>query len=178
MQKHDAQPANESDPLSMKVVVVYEDMETGHRAMKICNHLHQFQGAEEQFRLSLWNYAIFRLPELRDLAAYDAAPAALIIVSTHGQGDVPQEVQDWFDLWLQRRIPQESALVAILDAPPDGDQCLSPIQVFLKKVADQAGMDFFCQHGESAGSQPGMDFPIVKFEALTPPVTSRPSIPR
>jgi hypothetical protein len=137
---------------------------------EICGHLHRFQGAEDQYRLSLWNYAIFRLPELRELAATEAA---FIIISTHGRREAPKELRLWFELWLARRTPLESALVAIMDAAPAAVSQLCPTQEYLEHIAERAGMDFFCQCGEPAETQSVMEFPIVKSESLDAPAVTR-----
>jgi hypothetical protein len=140
--------------------VVYEDLKAGQRAIKMCNHLNG-QGLDGNFRLSLWNFAIFRLPELRELAASDAAEAALILISTHGKQQLPAHVKAWFGLWLSQRFSREGTLVALLDESESGDAQTPQISAYLEDVARGSGMDFFCHRLGSSDTDPVLETPLI-----------------
>src|ERR1051325_10845877 len=127
------------------VVMLYEDFGTGKRARLtydfITDHLRQHC----EFKNNMWKFDVLRLPKLRKMAAAESAMADMIIVSMHGESNVPQEVKAWLNLWLEEKGDHPAALVALVDCQPHQvNDPQSPCSYF-REVARQGGLDFFLQ---------------------------------
>lgn len=119
---------------------------------------------ESDFNLSnkLWSFDLLRSPKIREFAARDTAEADMIIISAHGEGDLPEEIKAWLQRWLQRKKNDDGALVALVDNhPSSGDGC--PALTYLEQIASKAGMDFFA-HGAERRPDPRFEFPEARVE--------------
>ena len=72
-----------------RVVLVFEDFNTGRRAKEaydflVANLTHEWQVTSE-----MWKFELLSSPELRKMAAKDAAVANLVIVSSRGDRELP-----------------------------------------------------------------------------------------
>jgi hypothetical protein len=71
----------------------------------------------------------------------EVADAGMVIVSAHGGPQIPDGVKNWLQLWLNRRLGGECALVELLDK-----QCnLSPLPTELCPY-DGTAPDSFSGH--------------------------------
>jgi hypothetical protein len=146
-------PIDESEPElknnpTFNVVIVYEDFESGMRARMTWERClpdldHQFT-----IRSSMWKFDVLQLPRLRDIAAHDAAAADMVIISTHGEGELALAVRRWIELWLSQRANNSTALVALHDQNWTDDGKLSPVCAYLRRVAEKGNMDFFFKAGD------------------------------
>ena len=136
----------EANP-ALNVVIAYEDLETGKRAMKTYEYMVQQLGDECLFANQMWKFDVLAVPKLKEIAAKDAAAAEIIIVSAHEGRELPASVKAWIDLWLSYKT-EASALVGLFDAQTEAN----PVRTYLAAVARRAKIEFFCQPGIWPGS--------------------------
>jgi hypothetical protein len=136
----------EANP-ALNVVIAYEDLETGKRAMKTYEYMVQQLGDQCLFANQMWKFDVLAVPKLKEIAAKDAAAAEIIIVSAHEGRELPSEVKAWIELWLTFKT-EGSALVALFD----GEAAENPIRSYLAEIARRGKMEFFCQPGAWPGS--------------------------
>ena len=132
---------------ALNVVIAYEDLETGKRAMKTYEYMVQQLGDQCLFANQMWKFDVLAVPKLKEIAAKDAAAAEIIIVSAHANRELPTAVRDWIELWLAHKT-EASALVGLFDA----NTIENPIRTYLTEVARRAKIEFFCQPGLWPGS--------------------------
>jgi hypothetical protein len=131
----------EANP-ALNVVIAYEDLETGKRAMKTYEYMVQQLGDQCLFADQMWKFDVLAVPKLKEIAAKDAAAAEIIIVSAHEGNELPAQVKAWIEMWTAYKT-EASALVALFD----GETETNPIRTYLAEVARRAGIEFFCQPG-------------------------------
>ncbi len=136
----------ESNP-ALNVVIAYEDLETGKRAIKTYEHMVAQLGEECLFANQMWKFDVLAVPKLKEIAAKDATTAEIIIVSTHGRRELPAAVKGWLELALSCKT-ESTALVGLFD----GDATESPVRTYLADLAKRADIEFFCQPGIWPGS--------------------------
>jgi hypothetical protein len=134
------------EKLTMKskwsVLALYEDADARHLAVEFCDGLvHRFW-AESGFDLSWCDWNGLDHPISASEAAKKAHEADLIVVALSGQRIIPQHVKGWLDLAVQGRGEREGILVGLPDAQPGDDAAGAARQMYLRKLAHQAGMDY------------------------------------
>jgi hypothetical protein len=126
----------------LNVVIVYEDLETGRRAMKTYDYMVEHLGEQCLFANQMWKFDVLAVPKLREMAAKDAAAAEIIIVSGHAGNELPKEVRAWVDQWISYKT-HASALVGLFGS----ESVSNPARDYLATAAKRAGIEFFCQPG-------------------------------
>ena len=127
---------------ALNVVIAYEDLETGKRAMRTYEYMVQQLGNQCLFANQMWKFDVLALPKLREIAAKDAAAAEIIMVSAHEGRELPADVKSWIEMWLGYRTGA-TALVGLFD----GETELTPARTYLADVARRANIEFFSQPG-------------------------------
>jgi len=130
----------EGNPLN--VVIAYEDLETGKRAMKIYDYMVEHLGAHCLFTNQMWKFDVLAVPKLREIAAKDAAAAEIIIISAHEGRQLSTEFKAWVEQWLSYKT-QASALVGLFGS----ESVDNPVRDYLAGIAKRASIEFFCQPG-------------------------------
>ena len=87
-----------------------------------------------------------RTPQLRAIAAGEAAATDLVIVSVHHAETLPDEVKSWIDLWLKHKRSHPAVLLALFDPLHLGTS--GSIQVYLREVARRGNMEFLARSEE------------------------------
>ncbi len=94
----------------------------------------------------LWLLPELRTPQLRAIAAQEAAAADLVIISVHHAEALPKEIKLWIDLCVKQRGNRPGVLLAIFDPPYLGSS--SSIQACLHEVAQRGHMEFLARSEE------------------------------
>jgi hypothetical protein len=126
---------------AFKVVIAYEDLSTGRQAKEACNFVAENLSHKWQVTSQMWKFELLANRELREMAAEDAAMADLIIVSCHGERELPAGVGAWIELWAGQK-GGAVALVAVLDGAPGQAERAEHTQAYLAGVAIRARMEF------------------------------------
>jgi hypothetical protein len=124
-------------------VVAYEDLSTGSRASGFCQRLGTQLGHRSQITKNMWLVSELRSPQLRSIAAHEAARAHLVIVSLHDSGHLPEEVETWVEAWVRQKGSNPIVLVAIFDPVYRGAS--NQMLVFLKQTAKRGNMEFLVE---------------------------------
>ena len=127
---------------ALNVVIAYEDLETGKRAMKTYDYLVEHLGDQCLFANQMWKFDVLAVSKLREIAAKDAAAADMIIISAHEGNQLPHEVKAWIERWLGYKT-RASALVGLFGS----ESVDNPVRDYLAGVAKRARIEFFCQPG-------------------------------
>jgi hypothetical protein len=134
------------EKLTMKakwsILALYEDPDARQLAVQFCDGLMQRFWAESGFDLSWCDWKGLEHPVSAEEAAKKAREADLIIVALSGQGMIAQHVKGWLELAVQDRGEREGVLVGLPDAAPSYDAEAAVTQMYLRKLAHQAGMDY------------------------------------
>jgi hypothetical protein len=124
---------------SIKVIIVYDHLETAKRAEAIYERLsYSFHGSGFEFEQRLWRFDVLEDEGFCAEAARDAADADIVIVATHDDTELPKGVQNWLETSLEGHTGA-AALVALLQ------HASAPVTPYLQEVARRGGMDFFAQ---------------------------------
>ena len=133
-------------PTFFVVTTVYEDLRTGRRAEQFYHKLScQFDEEECTLQHNLWSFEVLKLAEVSDAAAKKAAASDFIIISMHGDSDLPRAVRDWFDRWLTIRSNGMAAMIVLLDSRAS-KQRRNSVQKSLRTMARSGGLDFVLAH--------------------------------
>jgi hypothetical protein len=127
---------------TFRVVNVYEDFTAAAQAKRAYDFLVANLTHEWRVTSQMWKFDLLCIPELRELAAEDAALADLIIVSCHGDGELSADVRAWIEMWLGYKA-DAVALVALLDCPPGQAEHAQATRAYLERVAQRAHLEFF-----------------------------------
>lgn len=154
--------SSDSDPNpSLNVVIAYEDLETGKRAMKTYDYLIEHVGDQCLFSNQMWKFDVLAVPKLKEIAAKDAAAADIIIVAAHEGNELGPEVKSWIELWLSYKR-RTSAMVGLF-----GDESIdAPVRNYLASVAKRAKIEFFCEPGFWPGKAEQRDSMSQTLSAL------------
>jgi hypothetical protein len=129
---------DESQP-SIKVIIVYDHLDTAKRAEAIYERLAgSLHGSGFEFEQRLWRFDVLEDEGFCAEAALDAADADIVIVATNDDTELPKGVQNWLETSLKHHAGA-AALVALLR------NASTPLAPYLKDVARRGGMDFFAQ---------------------------------
>jgi len=137
---------------NINVVIAFEDSAAGKHAEAFYEHLNERLGMEFEFTRYQWSFALLEDPGVRDAAAHDAATADIMIVTTHGDAELPECVDAWFQSWVGRNAGP-MALVALFDRPPANVQTRQELRSSLARIAQTGGMDFFAEPDNSPNTE-------------------------
>ena len=125
----------------LKVVIGYEDVSSGHRAMSLYRRVLEAQVAPAEFKI--WKFEPLGMPELFERAVVDAVEADLLVVSICGNRPIPIEGVRWLEASCRRRGDHGGAIIFV--AADENQQhparCLAA--EFLRKTARMGGLDYF-----------------------------------
>ena len=127
----------------LTAVAAYEDASTETRVHEFCRNLVRRLGPDCEIIKQMWLCSELRLPQLRAVAADEAARADLIIVSARPAESLPDEVTSWIELWLKRKRNRPKVLLGLFDPPYRGVS--SSLQAYLKEIARRGGLEFLVQ---------------------------------
>lgn len=139
-----------ADPAgALKVVLVYEDFETGLTARHTLNGIVEAFEMEADFQINLWRFDLFADPAVRLEAVDEANNADLVLVSVRGYQELPAGARLWFEEWFARQRSHDPALVLLLDLDalrtPVADRMLGQ----LSASAKHAGVELFIHPGDA-----------------------------
>jgi hypothetical protein len=141
---------------SFKVVIAYEDFETGKHAKRTYDFLVESLGRNWHFENQMWKFDVLTIPKLREIASDDAAAADIVVISCHGH-ELPAHIKAWIDSWLVEAT-KPLALVALFDGQRyDLARPRNAVRAYLSEVARKGGMEFFAQPDEWPGETEGRD---------------------
>ena len=138
---------------AISVLMAYEDLADGQRAMKTYNGLVGELGRACEFNYELWKFEALQIPELQTVAAAQAREADMVIIATHSP-TLSRSVKSWIASWSTGPGPgpgRPRALVALITTSGEWHPGSIPAFTDLADAAAVAGLEFF-SHFEEAPS--------------------------
>ena len=117
-----------------------EDFSTSTRADGFCRGLSHDLARNCTIAKEIWLFNQLCVPQLRAIAASEAALAHLIIISVHHAETLPDGVKSWIELWLRQRNNHNIVLLALFDPVFQGSS--SSMKANLQEVAKRGNMEF------------------------------------
>ena len=152
------------DARPMKIVGLYSDLPHGMLAMEVLRSIgHCFEGVCE-FRAEWWQFDALAITTEREVLTKAASEADMLWWAVHTGQELPETVTRWSASWAASRPRTECALVALLSGVSACAIQKSPSWAYLRRLAQQAGMDFFAKRLERDLSRPD-DAPMVSSAA-------------
>jgi hypothetical protein len=130
-------------PKQVATVAAYEDASTDARVHEFCRNLGRHLGEQCEIVQQMWLFNELRIPQLRAIAADEAARADVVIISAHHAPSFPSEVKDWIELWLGQKASRPGVLLALFDPAYQGDS--SSLQAYLADVSRRGHKEFLLQ---------------------------------
>ena len=132
----------EAQKAKWSVVVLFENADARDKAVAFCDRL------VEQFMKGLvvevnwWGFG-----DLMDTDAarqsVECAGAADFVLFAAESNFLPFEAKSWVERWIKARGDREGTLVDLCGAAYDRSENPQDTRVFLRKIAQRAGMDYF-----------------------------------
>lgn len=139
------------ETLSLDVLVVYEDLETGLRASETLDRIARRLKATVDMHVDFWRYDLFREPVIfQQLARQEAG---IVFFSTHGRTQLPATVNSWFRERFGCQGDGPRALAVLLDEKAKDAPGAAEMLEELSAAAQLAGVDVFPQVTEAAGAE-------------------------
>ena len=146
----------------IRIVIAYDDVADGKRAMQTYHNLAGELERGSEFNYELWKFDALQVPQLSELAAQQARGADIIIVATHNCG-LPSSVKSWIASWLRPGAGRPRALVALLVASVKELNSLASVSAYLRDVALSGGMEFFQNVEEPSPTKETAEFYIERI---------------
>jgi len=137
---------------NINVVIAFEDAAAGKHAESFYEHLSKKLHGEFEFTRYQWSFSLLEDESVRDVAAHDAAMADIVIIATHGDEELPERVDAWFQAWVGRNAGP-MALVALFDRHPECPETREDLRSALARLAQTGGMDFFAEPNNSPNTE-------------------------
>jgi hypothetical protein len=146
---------DEAKPL-FNVAIVYDGRSAGARAMDIFARLTRQFYDEFEFHCDLWRFDMLTVPEEQEAAVRAGDGAALIIVASQCEADLPASVINWLDRCLVGKAPGSAALVALLESQQRFTDVRARTREFLRRSANQGRLEFFLHEVDVSHSMEGL----------------------
>jgi hypothetical protein len=98
----------------LAVSLAYQDLPSGLRARQFLYDVLDLCQMQVEFSLTLWNVALFHLPEILEQAVFNACEANLVLLSLRGDSGLEPETESWLTQWIVRHTDEESALAVLI----------------------------------------------------------------
>ncbi len=122
------------------VVAAYEDSPTDARVNDFCRDLGRHFGENCEVIRQRWLFNELRIPQLRAIAAREAALADIVVICAHHADSLPDEVRNWIETWAGQKAKRAIVLVALFDPPYRGDS--GSMRAYLDGVARRGNLEF------------------------------------
>ena len=99
----------------MRVVMIYEDLVTALRALKLVDNEWKQNGLNVLSDLSLWKFNLLLDPNLLEQALADAISADVVLLAPRISSELPVAVQQMISQWRACAGADLSTLVVLLD---------------------------------------------------------------
>lgn len=129
------------------VTAVCEDCSAGARVDEFSQSLSRQLGPNCKITKGLWLLTELRTPQLRSIAAGEAAQADLVLISIHHAENLPEGVKSWIDLWLRQKGNRPTVILALFDPLHLGSS--KSLQAHLGEVARRGNMELQVQSEEA-----------------------------
>ena len=136
---------NGPDKTTLNVLILYEDWTTGLCAKKTFDSLANELGGKYEFNHCLWQFDLLGDKHCEKAVNREAVDADMVVVSAHGNSELPLWVKAWFEKWLLQKRKASGALIGLFDRDAESFDCREVIRSYLQDAAIRGKMSFFTQ---------------------------------
>lgn len=154
--------------LTFNVVILYEDVPAGQRAMRTIADVAREFGGELELRPQLWRFELLEDPDWYALAMADAVKADMLIISTSAKSGLSVAVESWIKACLEQKRGTSAAVAALFGAADNMDDSDSSRFQFVQHAAHEAGLDFFAPR---TGGEGGLDSSLKSIHSRADAIT-------
>jgi hypothetical protein len=101
------------DTAPLKVVIVYDRVSAGQRAMSMLTRLLEPEMHLVNLSRSLWRLDLVHDPEYTERIIADVTAADLLILSTYGPPAVPSAIDHWVSAFLSKQRRARTAILSL-----------------------------------------------------------------
>ena len=152
-------------PLNLKVLIVYEDFQTGLRARRSLDDIMQQLPGEADMQIVLWRWDLLVKPVLRQEAMKEASEADILFVSAHNLGEFTA-IKMWLEEALARRGGEPCALAISLGSTAKDSASGTYALRQLAVSARHAGVEVFLEAEEKDATDHAENRMAVPEEVL------------
>lgn len=125
-------------------MIVHEDAATRHRAQAALGEwARRSDPTGLGMKTKLWKLDALAQPLMNELAVTEAVTADVLVVSLHGNRELPEAVREWLTGWLEHKANRRYALGIILDRQVANQGRKHPVAAYLEQVAAIAEAEVF-----------------------------------
>lgn len=128
---------------SLRVVIAYDDLAAGKRAMRVMTRLGESFGGNLRFEPLPWSFDLLSDVDWRAVAASDAVNADILIIATSSAHPLPPAVGSWAEDVISIKRGTAAAVVALFGSEENPDGAGSSRLEAIQTVAQKAGLGFF-----------------------------------
>jgi hypothetical protein len=125
------------------VMVLYDSLAAGQRAIQLFTHLPDARSTDLEFRPLIWRFDLVADRNWCERLNEDGFCADLVIISATDRGDLPRALTNWLRTCLGRKKGTNAGVVALLGEDGHMDPSSSPRLQFLRYLVTSAGLAFF-----------------------------------
>jgi hypothetical protein len=152
----------------LRVVIGYEDLESGVRAMGV--HRRTLERAVGPCDVRIWKFEPLGIPEILAEATRDLMAADVVIISIAGNRPLPMEAVEWVERCVAERRSDEGAILFVTAPEHQGEPAAWLASGFLEKLAQEAKFQYFappvCVASAAASSIAGFRNSFVGLAAM------------
>ena len=143
MDETNLDPDSTDTKQALRVVIAYNDVAAGKRAMRVLADLGKGLGEDIEFHPLPWSFDLLADMNWREVAAHDAVKADILIIATSSTNPLPSAVERWAKATISQKRGTAAAVVALFASDENPDGAGSSRLEAIRTAARQAGLDFF-----------------------------------
>lgn len=129
---------------SLRVVIAYDDVAAGKRAMRVLTNIAASTDAPIEFEPMPWPFNLLEDVDWYRVAASDVVKADILIIASSAKvGPLPSAVGRWTEAAIRQKQGTSAAVVALFGPENYPDDETSPRVDSLRSAAAEAGLAFF-----------------------------------
>jgi len=152
------------NPELFKVVSIYDDAAARERAMQVCDHLVSLLWEDAELKFHWWRTHFLRDAGLARMAAQNAVEADFVILSSNNSSMVSEELEAWFESWIDLRNTKDGALVNLVASPGPGTESTYR-EDYLREISQRAKLDLLTVIND--GNQTFVDVSVAQSRPLS-----------
>ncbi len=157
----------------LEVSLAYQDLPTGIIGRKFLHDVLKRCQKQVECSLTLWNLALFRLPEIFEQAVLNICKANLVVMSLRGDSELTPETEVWLTEWIGNRGEEECALAVLIGCDEQRLDLMGGTLMWLQHITRSTDVRLFIGFTPPAVPEFSSDRP-----SMTNMLTGEPTQPR
>ncbi|MEQ2010087.1 MAG: hypothetical protein ABMA26_25165 [Limisphaerales bacterium] len=128
---------------ALRVVIAYNEMAAGKRAIRVMTDLGKSLGEAVEFHPLPWSFDLLSDTDWGEVAANDAIKADILIIATSSEQPLPTVVERWATDAISKKRGTPAAVVALFGPEEKPDGRSSSRMEAIRAAAHRAELAFF-----------------------------------